>query len=101
MAKLLVLYEQPDDPAHFADYFRNKHMLLVTMLPGLKSCSFGPAAPVGEVAKDFFWIWEGLYDSVDAIRKSHSSPEGKAVMDDIPNFSSTMPVQVSLEGSES
>ncbi len=101
MARLLVLYEQPDDPAHFADYFRNRHMLLVRALPGLRSSSFGPAAQVGEVPKDFFWIWEGVYDSVEAIVKSHGSPEGKAVMEDIPNFSPKMPVQVSLDGSES
>lgn len=100
MARLLVLYEQPDDPAHFADYFRNKHMLLVKKLPGLRNCSFGPAASVGTVAKEFFWVWEGVYDSVDAIQKSHSSPEGKAVMNDIPNFSLIMPVQVSLGDSE-
>ncbi len=100
MARLLVLYEQPDDPAHFANYFREEHMPKVRRLPGLRSCSFGPAASVGAVARAFFWVWEGVYDSVDAIQETHASPEGQAVMADIPNFSRIMPVQVALGDSE-
>ena len=101
MARLLVLYERPGDPAHFADYFHNTHMPLVRRLPGLRSCSFGPAAPVGKAETKFFWVWEGVYDSVDAIRMSHGSPEGMAVMNDIPNFSPTLPIQMALDGSGS
>ena len=97
MARLLVLYTEPEDPAHFARYFHDTHMKLVRELPGLRSCSFGEAGKVGQQPQSFFWVWEGVYDSADAIRQSHASAEGRAVMEDIPHFSPTMPTQFILD----
>ena len=72
-------------------------MPLVRKLPGLRSCSFGAAGEVGQQPLSVFWVWEGVYDSADAIQQSHESSEGRAVMEDIPHFSKTMPTQFILE----
>ncbi len=98
MAKLLVMYAKPNDVTHFTRYFRQKHIPLVKKLPGLRSCTFGLVGQVGDAQQSsFFWVFEGIYDSIDSIQRSHESPEGKAVMADIPNFSPSMPTQMSVD----
>lgn len=85
MAKLVVQYPKPKDPAHFDKYFRETHVPLVKKMPGLRATSFGPATgPEGEGA--FFWVFVGTWDSVDAIKAALGSPEGQAAVADIPNY---------------
>ena len=40
MHKLLVLYNEPKDPAHFRKYYVETHSPLVSRLPGLKASRY-------------------------------------------------------------
>ena len=42
MNKLLVLYNEPKDPAHFRKYYVETHSPLVSRLPGLKASGITP-----------------------------------------------------------
>src|SRR6187455_2622318 len=46
MAKLLVLYKHPQDPAHFSEHYFGTHVPLAKTLPGLRrfEVSAGPVA---------------------------------------------------------
>ena len=87
MAKLIVMYPKPKDPAHFDRHFRDVHMPLVKKMPGLRSSSFGPATGPDGQDGAFFWVFIGTFDSKDAIGAALSSPEGQAAVADIPNYS--------------
>lgn len=87
MAKLIVLYPKPKDPAHFEKYFRETHVPLVKKWSLLKAHSFGPAT--GPDGKDgaFFWSFIGTFDSIKAIQDTMASKEGQDAVADIPNYS--------------
>jgi uncharacterized protein (TIGR02118 family) len=40
MHKLLVLYNEPKDPAHFRKYYLKTHLPLVSKLPNLKASRY-------------------------------------------------------------
>jgi uncharacterized protein (TIGR02118 family) len=40
MHKLLVLYHEPNDPAHFRKYYVETHLPLASKLPGLKASRY-------------------------------------------------------------
>jgi uncharacterized protein (TIGR02118 family) len=40
MHKLLVLYHEPNDPAHFRKYYAETHLPLASKLPGLKASRY-------------------------------------------------------------
>ena len=97
MTRLVVMYPKPADPSRFDEYFRVKHMPLVEKMPGLRATSFGPAkGPDGDDGA-FFWVFNGTFDSADAIGKALGSPEGQAAVADIPNYSPAAPTILVVE----
>ena len=87
MAKLVVMYPKPNDPAHFQKFYRDVHIPLVEKMPGIRSYSYGyPAGPDGREGA-FFCFFIATFDSVSAIKDAFASPEGKEVVADIPNYS--------------
>ena len=86
MAKLLVLYNKPADPAAFNRYYHLTHVPLVKKIPGLRSCevSDGPVQALAGTAAHFVAIL--TFDSLDALNAALSSPEGQAAAADLPNF---------------
>jgi uncharacterized protein (TIGR02118 family) len=91
MTKLVVMYPKPKDPAHFASYFRDKHMPLVKKMPGLRRSSFGPATGPDGQDGAFFWLFAGDFDSAQALNDALSSSEGQAAVADIPNYAPDYP----------
>lgn len=87
MARLIVMYPKPNDPAHFEKHFRETHMPLVEKMPGLRGSAFGPAT--GPDGKDgaFFWVFSGRFDSIQAIQDALGSKAGQDAVADIPNYS--------------
>jgi uncharacterized protein (TIGR02118 family) len=87
MAKLVVMYPKPKDPAHFERFYREVHIPLVEKMPGIKNYNYG--YPTGPDGKDgaFFCFFIATFDSVKAIREAFASPVGKDVLADIPNYS--------------
>ena len=97
MTKLVVLYKEPKDPAHFDKYFVDTHAPLAAKLPGLKDYFCGPAkAPEGG-AGAYHWMFTATFDSAQAIAESLGSDHGKKVLDDIPNYYQDTPLVLIVE----
>lgn len=88
MHKLLVLYPEPADRAGFIQYYESTHLPLARKLPGLRSWRYTTeVAPQADgSAAPYFAVFEAEFDDVDAFRAAMSSPEGRAVGADVPNY---------------
>jgi uncharacterized protein (TIGR02118 family) len=88
MARLLVIYRTPEDPAAFDRYYAATHVPLARKLPGLRSydISRGPVAAPGGGATDVHLVATLSFDSVAAIAAALGSDEGKAAAGDLANF---------------
>jgi uncharacterized protein (TIGR02118 family) len=89
MHKILVLYPEPTDRAAFEEYYINKHLPLAARLPGMTAARYsfgvsGLGAP-GAVSP-YFAVFEGEFDSQADLAAGVSSPEGQALLADVPNF---------------
>jgi uncharacterized protein (TIGR02118 family) len=89
MHKLLVLYNEPKDPAHFRKYYVEKHLPLASKMPGLRASRYTfDVKPLGPVKAPYFCIFEGEFDSEAALVDALASKEGQAVAGDVPNYAS-------------
>ena len=87
MHKLLVLYTEPKDPAHFRKYYAETHAPLARKLPGLKSSHYTfEVKPLGPGKAPHFCIFEAEFESEAALMKALQSKEGQMVAADIPNY---------------
>ena len=89
MASLLVLYNQPENPAAFDAYYRSTHTPLTHKLPGLRALrlSHGPVNAAAGVSP-YHLVAELMFDSMADIGNAMASAEGQAVVDDLKNFAS-------------
>jgi uncharacterized protein (TIGR02118 family) len=88
MHRLLVLYNEPKDPAHFKNYYAETHVPLASRIPGIKNPRYSfDVKPLGP-GKAPFCIFEADFDSEAALMNGLGSNEGKAVAADIPNYAS-------------
>lgn len=85
MHKLVVLYPEPTDRAAFEAYYRATHLPLCEQLPGVQQIHFalGISAP-GE--GPYYAMFEATFADEAAVGAALSSPEGKAVEADVPNY---------------
>jgi uncharacterized protein (TIGR02118 family) len=89
MHKLLVLYNEPKDPAHFRKYYVETHVPLANKLPGLKASRYSfDVKPLGPGKPPYFCIFEAEFENEGALMGALMSPEGKAVAGDVPNYAS-------------
>jgi uncharacterized protein (TIGR02118 family) len=87
MHKLLVLYNEPKDPAHFRKYYVETHVPLADKLPGLKASHYTfDAKPLGPGKSPYFCIFEAEFASEAALMDALKSKEGQAVAGDVPNY---------------
>ncbi|AIJ22739.1 EthD family reductase [Amycolatopsis methanolica] len=86
MYRLTVFYPPPADPEHFKQCYVITHLPLAAQLLGLRAMrySFDVAAMGGE--SPYFAIWEGEFDSAEAMAAAMSSEQGQAVAGDVPNY---------------
>lgn len=87
MARLLVLYRTPADPAAFDRYYFDVHVPLAKTIPGLKGyeVSDGPiASPAGE--SGYHLVATLSFDSKEAVQAAFTSPAGQAAAADLANF---------------
>lgn len=87
MAKLIVMYRTPKDPAAFDRYYFSTHVPLAKKIPGVikYEVSDGPVAtPAGLAPYHLVAVLE--FRSMAEIEKALTSPEGQAAAGDIPNF---------------
>ena len=88
MHKMLVLYNEPKDPAHFRKYYVETHLPLAGKMPGLKGSSYSfDVKPLGP-GKAYFCVFEAEFENEAALMGALTSKEGKAVAADVPNYAS-------------
>ena len=87
MVKAVVLYGPPDDRDEFERYYADTHTALATAIPGLQrfESAHCVGTPEGGEAP-YQRIAELSFDDMDALQEGLGSEEGKAAIDDIPNF---------------
>ncbi|KAA9150852.1 EthD family reductase [Amycolatopsis acidicola] len=88
MYRMTVLYPPPTDPDHFREYYVNTHLPLAARLPGLRAMRYSLDVSGAGAESPYFAIFEGEFDSAEAMAAAMSSPEGKAVAADVPNYAS-------------
>jgi uncharacterized protein (TIGR02118 family) len=87
MARLLVMYKMPKDPAAFNRHYFDKHVPLANTIPGLRKyeVSNGPiATPSGPSGIHLVAILH--FDDMAAIQHAFASPEGQAAAADVQTF---------------
>ena len=87
MSKLLVLYNQPSDPAAFDRYYFDTHIPIAKKVPGLKSYTVNSGQPVmvmGTISP--YLIAELEFENRGALESAMASPEGQAAAADTANF---------------
>ena len=87
MHKLLVLYNEPEDPTHFRKYYVETHLPLGRKLPGLKASRYSfDVKPLGPGKAPYFCIFEAEFENEAALMGALKSKEGQAVAGDVPNY---------------
>jgi uncharacterized protein (TIGR02118 family) len=87
MAKLLVMYKTPTDPAAFDAYYYGTHVPIAKRIPGLRKYEVS-AGPVGTPAgpSAFHLLATLTFDTPADIAAAFASPEGQAAAADVANF---------------
>ena len=80
MIELIVLYRMPNDPEHFAKYYREVHGPLTGKLPGVQGYKYGRVCALDGGTGEFFWYWSGTFGSRQAALDAMASPEGLAAL---------------------
>ena len=89
MHRLLVLYNEPKDPAHFKKYYVETHVPLVNKMRGVEKSSYGfDVKPMGPGKAAYFCVFQAEFESEAAMTDAFGSKEGQAVVADVPNYAS-------------
>ncbi len=86
MHKLVVLYPTPPDPAAFEQYYRSTHLPLASRMPGMLAHRFSTAISAQGGPSPYFAVYEADFADSAAMVAALSSPEGRAVAADVPNY---------------
>jgi uncharacterized protein (TIGR02118 family) len=86
MAKLIVFYRMPRDPAEFDRYYAQVHTPLVKKMPGLRRLEVTRLTGAPSGASDLYLIAELYFDNAAAREAALASNEGKATEADLPKF---------------
>ena len=86
MHRLLALYNEPKDPAHFKKYYVETHAPLANKMPGIRNVHYSfDVKPMGPGQAPYFCIFEADFESEAALTNAFGSKEGQAVLADVPN----------------
>lgn len=87
MAKLIALYNKPPNATAFDAYYLSKHVPIAKKVPGLRRYEIN-AGPVGSPAGEapYHMVATMTFDSLDAIQRALTSPEGQAAAADLAKF---------------
>lgn len=86
MHKLVVLYPHPESPEAFQRYYTETHLPLAATLPGLRASRHAFGVDGVGAPSPYFCIWEGEFDSADAMGAAMQSAVGQAVAADVVNY---------------
>lgn len=86
MARLLVLYSQPHDPAAFDAYYAQTHVPLALKMPGLRGFITSAESPTALAGSAPYLVAELEFDTMGDLQAALASPEGQATAGDLANF---------------
>jgi uncharacterized protein (TIGR02118 family) len=88
IVKLTLLFARPKDPDTFTKYYLASHIPLVGKVPGVTRIDVATVLPPppDQPASPYYRITEIYFENVGAMQASLASPEWKAVVADVPNF---------------
>lgn len=97
--KRLGILRKKDGMSHeaFVDHWLNKHAALCARLPGLRRYSVNLVDRKRFPTFDYDGFSELWFDSEEALVASLSSPEGKTLLADLPNFAGDVDPIISVE----
>jgi uncharacterized protein (TIGR02118 family) len=85
---LTVLYGQPDDPEAFEKYYDSSHKEVAQKVPNVRRKALGKAVGVPGGGKPAYYRSATLFfDNREDGEQALASPEGLALLADIPKFS--------------
>jgi uncharacterized protein (TIGR02118 family) len=87
MARLLVLYKTPKDPAAFDKYYFETHVPIANKIPGFTKyeVSHGPVvSPMGDTGLHMIATIE--FPDMATLQAAFASPEGQAAAADVATF---------------
>jgi uncharacterized protein (TIGR02118 family) len=77
MARMIVIYAPPDDPAAFDDHYFNGHIPLAKMIPGMRKYEVSSGKIVTLAGSKETYLISSLYfDSLDAIKTAFATEVG-------------------------
>ena len=86
MAKLIVVYRIPRDPAEFDRYYAQVHTPLVKKMPGLRRLEVTRLTGAPSGASDLYLIAELYFDNAAAREAALASNEAKVTEADLSKF---------------
>jgi uncharacterized protein (TIGR02118 family) len=87
MHRLLVLYNEPKNPADFRKYYVETHVPLARKLSGVKAISYSfDVKPLDAGKPPYFCVFEADFESEASLMSALGSKEGQAVAGDVSNF---------------
>ena len=87
MAKLVVLYKTPKNPAAFNDYYFSRHVPLAKTIPGLRRYKVSNGDVMTPQGRSDYQLVATLeFDSPAAIQAAFASEQGQKAGADLANF---------------
>ncbi len=86
MARLIVLYNQPEDPEAFDAHYRDVHTPIVRSYPKLRDLTTCKPDGVGGRPSPYYLMAEMTFDSPEDLDEALSSEAGSASARDLRNF---------------
>jgi uncharacterized protein (TIGR02118 family) len=90
-ARFLALYETPADPDAFDRHYNQKHIPLISQLPGLRRFAIG--RDITALHGTAYYLTAELeWDTMDELQAAFASPQGKATAADAARLQELAPV---------
>jgi uncharacterized protein (TIGR02118 family) len=87
MIRLLVLFGQPDNEQEFLRYYRDEHVPLARLIPGLLAYTYSTDLVPAEGAESPYILVAALdFADQESMTLGLASPEGMVASDDVANF---------------
>jgi uncharacterized protein (TIGR02118 family) len=86
LAKLIVMYNQPKNPAGFDEHYFHVHIPLAQKLPNLKNASINRVLQAQNTDAKLYLIAELEFEQVAQLNEALVSSEGQAVQKDLGNL---------------
>src|ERR1700760_171157 len=86
MARMLVIYKTPQDPAAFDKHYFEIHIPLAKKLPGLRKYEVSRGAITSPGGGDYYMVGTLHFDDLAAIRNAFASEQGKLCAADRQRF---------------